>query len=123
MQKLTTKMAYMNRNKVDQVLAAYAAGGQPEREAEKAAVKETLNALIEQAPGHSVEVRVVPYAAVQAIPGGQHRRGTPPATVECDARTWLELAVGVTTWVEATAQGRVDASGERSNLSEWLPLA
>lgn len=107
---------------LDQLLAEYAAGTKPEREIELAAVKETLNTLVERAPGHSVEIRVVPYAAVQAIPGGQHRRGTPPATVECDARTWLELASGVITWAEARAAGRVDASGERSDLSEWLPL-
>lgn len=112
----------MNSESLDQLLAAYAAGERPDRGAEAAAVKATLAALVERAPGHSVEIRVVPYAAVQAIPGGRHRRGTPPATVECDARTWIELATGTITWQSARAAGRVDASGERSDLSQWLPL-
>ncbi|MFZ1362209.1 MAG: sterol carrier family protein [Candidatus Nanopelagicales bacterium] len=112
----------MSPDDLGQLLAAYESGQQPARELEAAAVKETLEALVGKAPGRSVEIRVVPYAAVQAIPGGQHRRGTPPATVECDARTWLELAAGKIDWAEAKSQGRVDASGERSDLSEWLPL-
>ena len=88
----------------------------------KAAVKASLAALVEVAPGHAVEVRVPPYAAVQAIGGTRHRRGTPPAVVECDARTWLELAAGRLSWSDAVADGRVRASGERSDLSEHLPL-
>ena len=50
--------------------------------------------LEERAPGHSVEVRVPPYAAVQVIPGVRHTRGTPPAVVETDAETWIALATG-----------------------------
>lgn len=113
--------AMSNRN-LDRVQASYDSGDKPARELEAAAVKETLEALADKAPGRSVEIRVVPYAAVQAIPGTRHTRGTPPATVECDARTWLELVTGRITWAEARSQGRVDASGERSDLSEWLPL-
>jgi hypothetical protein len=29
---------------------------------------------------------------------------------------------GEITWADAVATGRVEASGERSDLSEWLPL-
>lgn len=112
----------MSRDDLNQLLAAYLAGEKPERELEAVVVKETLEALVEKAPGRSVEIRVVPFAAVQAIPGTRHTRGTPPATVECDARTWVELAAGRLSWEEARAQSRVDASGERSDLSPWLPL-
>ncbi len=104
------------------VLAAWDAGDVPERAAVKDAVKRTLAALVEVAPGRAVEVRVPPYAAVQAVGGTTHRRGTPPAVVECDARTWLGLATGTLTWSEAVADGRVRASGERSDLSLLLPL-
>ena len=93
-----------------------------ERAATKAAIKESLARLVEVAPGRSVEVRVPPYAVVQAVPGATHRRGTPPAVVETDAATWLALADGSLRWSEAVASGRVRASGERSDLSPWLPL-
>jgi hypothetical protein len=106
----------------DELLDAWAAGDVPDRAAVKAAVKASLAALVEVAPGHAVEVRVPPYAAVQAIGGTRHRRGTPPAVVECDARTWLELATGRLAWSVAVADGRVRASGERSDLSPHLPL-
>lgn len=107
---------------VEIVLRAYDAGQVPERAVAKAAVKSTLALLVARAPGKSVEVRVPPYAVVQAVPGATHRRGTPPAVVECDARTWLELAVGRLAWLDAVADGRVRASGERSDLSPYLPL-
>ncbi len=86
------------------------------------AVRYSLGELERLHPGRSVEVRVVPFAAVQIIAGATHRRGTPPAVVEMDGDTWLELASGRLTWEEADQAGRVDASGERSNLSEYLPL-
>jgi hypothetical protein len=88
----------------------------------KALVKHYLAVLEQRAPGRSVEVRVPPYAAVQAIPGVRHTRGTPPAVVETDADTWLAVATGRTTWAEALATGAVVASGERTDLSPYLPL-
>ena len=103
-------------------LAAYAAGVTPAREVEKSAVKESLARLAAIAPGRSVEVRIPPYAAVQVIEGASHRRGTPPAVVETDARTWLLLVAGELSWQEARASGRLHASGERSDLSGHLPL-
>jgi len=84
--------------------------------------KHFLAVLAQRAPGASVEVRVPPYAAAQVIPGVRHTRGTPPAVVETDADTWIALATGALTWVEAQAQGRVRASGERADLSAYLPL-
>jgi hypothetical protein len=94
----------------------------PDAAALKAEVKASLIRLQEKAPGRSVEVRVPPFAAVQAVPGHTHRRGTPSAVVETDAATWLALARGDLTWAEAVATGRLRASGERSDLSAWLPL-
>ncbi|MBP2382003.1 hypothetical protein JOF43_001960 [Brachybacterium sacelli] len=86
------------------------------------AVRHTLEAFAEEFPGGAVEVRVPPYAAVQAIAGSRHTRGTPPAVVETDAATWLELVTGALDWADALAAGRVRASGERSDLAELLPL-
>lgn len=97
-------------------------GGDPERAALKARVKASLELLRERAPGRAVEVRIPPFAAVQAVPGHTHRRGTPAAVVETDALTWLALVDGELSWADAVADGRVRASGERSDLSPWLPL-
>lgn len=88
----------------------------------KALVKHYLAVLEQRAPGRSVEVRVPPYAAVQVVPGVRHTRGTPPAVVETDAETWLAVATGRTSWGEAVASGKVVASGERTDLSPYLPL-
>ena len=85
-------------------------------------VKHFLAVLAERAPGTSVEVRVPPYAAVQAVAGVRHTRGTPPAVVELDADTWIALATGSLTWPEAESSGHVRASGERADLSPLLPL-
>mgnify|MGYP001806123172 CR=1 FL=1 len=111
------------RSEIAAVLAEYAAGRQPDRAVEKAAVKASLAVLGECAPGRSVEVRIPPYAAVQVIAGTTHRRGTPSAVVETDARTWLELVTGGRSWGDAVAAGDVHASGARSDLGGWLPLA
>ena len=88
----------------------------------RALVKHYLAALEARAPGRSVEVRVPPFAAVQVVPGVRHTRGTPPAVVETDAETWLALATGRTTWADALDSGSVLASGERTDLSPYLPL-
>lgn len=85
-------------------------------------VKHTLAVLARRAPGGAVEVRVPPYAAVQVVGGTTHRRGTPPAVVETDGETWVALATGALAWTDAVAAGRVVASGERSDLTEHLPL-
>ena len=88
----------------------------------KALTKQYLAALVAKAPGHSVEVRVPPYGAVQAVEGGRHTRGTPRAVVETDPETWVALARGELAWAEAIDTGRVRASGERTDLSAYLPL-
>lgn len=88
----------------------------------RTAVRFTLEELADVAPGNAVEVRVPPDGAVQAVPGPRHTRGTPPNVVETDPVTWLELVTGATTWAEAVRSGRVAASGERADLSPYLPL-
>jgi hypothetical protein len=85
-------------------------------------VKHYLALLQRRAPGGSVEVRVPPYAAVQVVEGVRHTRGTPPAVVETDAETWIALARGELGWADAMSAGRVHASGERTDLSPYLPL-
>ena len=84
--------------------------------------KHFLAVLEQRAPGRSVEVRVPPYASVQVVEGVRHTRGTPPAVVEMDATTWVDLATGALGWTDAEAAGRVRASGERADLSPYLPL-
>jgi len=93
------------------------------REQTSLLVKHYLAVLAQRAPGASVEVRVPPYAAVQAIAGVRHTRGTPPAVVELDADTWIDLATGSLAWSDAEREGRVRASGERADLSPLLPLS
>lgn len=81
-----------------------------------------LAALAELAPGRSVEVRVPPYAAVQCVEGPRHTRGTPANVVEADPVTWTRLACGRVPWDEVVAIGAVRASGERADLTSYLPL-
>ena len=89
---------------------------------EQIAVKYCLQLLHEKVPGNSVEVRIPPHAAVQVIAGIKHKRGTPPAVIEMDPKTWIFLAIGKTTWESAKTQGLISASGERADLSTVLPL-
>ncbi|WP_346731363.1 sterol carrier family protein [Aeromicrobium duanguangcaii] len=92
--------------------------GTAERADLKAATKHLLAVLQRKAPGHSVEVRIPPFAAIQCIEGASHTRGTPPAVVETDPETWIALGRGKLAWSDAS----VRASGERSDLTPLLPL-
>lgn len=105
---------------VEAVLAAYDTGGEPVRPAVRLAVRLLLDRLATDAPGHALEVRVPPYAAVQCVEGPRHTRGTPPNVIETDARTWLLLATGRLAW--ADARDRISASGTRADLSDLLPV-
>jgi hypothetical protein len=82
-----------------------------------ARVKEILAQISAIAPGHAVELRIPPYSAIQCVEGPKHTRGTPPNVVEMNAETFFALSNGSLSWSEATANGKVVASGERSNLS------
>jgi hypothetical protein len=92
------------------------------RDTTATAVRYLLQLLAERAEGNTVEVRVPPFGAVQCIPGPRHTRGTPPNVVEMDAATWLALASGARRWDDAVAAGAVHASGQRADLSDYLPL-
>lgn len=95
------------------------------RPALAATTRTLVQILADQNPGRSVEVRVPPFAAAQCgvtDPGPTHTRGTPPNVVETDPITFLRLATGRLTWVEAHKQGTVFASGLRADLSPVLPL-
>jgi Bacterial SCP ortholog len=93
-----------------------------DRETTATAVRYLLQLLAETAEGNTVEVRVPPFGAVQAIAGPRHTRGTPPNVVETDAETWVAIATGQLTWGDALAAGRIAASGQRADLSGHLPL-
>ncbi len=95
---------------------------EPDAGALRVATRALLAALVAKAPGYTVEVRVPPIAAVQCVEGPRHTRGTPPNVVELDPLTWVRLAAGRLPWTEAVADGRVRASGERSNISALLPI-
>ena len=86
------------------------------------ATRYLLEQLADEAEGHTVEVRVPPFGAVQAIPGPRHTRGTPPNVVEMDAATWIALATGALGWESAVAELRLTASGQRATLAGHLPL-
>ncbi|GAA1954630.1 sterol carrier family protein [Microbacterium deminutum] len=102
--------------------AVRAAGEGSERTALATSVRYLLQLLAEKSPGHSVEVRVPPFGAVQVVEGPRHTRGTPPNVVETDPRTWIALALGEEKWADAAAAGRIQASGIRADVSHLLPL-
>ena len=107
---------------VTAVIKAADAGAEPQREALRGAVIHTLGLLEATAPGRAVEVRVPPFAAIQCVPGPRHTRGTPPNVVETDGLTWIMLAAGRTDWASAVASGAVTASGQRADVSAYLPI-
>ena len=84
----------------------------------KIQVKQILKVIEEIAPGKSVELRIPPYAAIQCVEGGNHRRGTPPNVVEMSAQTLLNLSKQPQKWDQLCSEGAISASGTNSNLSE-----
>src|SRR5580658_2289408 len=89
------------------VAAALDRGEEPERAVLRSAARFLLHELERVSPGRSVEIRVVPVAAVQAVAGPRHTRGTPPNVVETDPVTWFKLATGRLSWEEAVGAGAV----------------
>lgn len=96
--------------------------GESTRPVRALAVRWSLGLLEKLLPGHSVEVRVPPFGAVQVLGGVTHRRGTPPAVVEMKPDVWLGLVTGSVSWDSALARGDIQASGERADLSAHFPL-
>ena len=88
-----------------------------------AQVKEILNIIKELSPGGLVELRIPPYAAIQCVAGGNHKRGTPPNTVEMSGQVLIKLINDPSSWHMLCAQGDIAASGINSDLSEIFILA
>jgi hypothetical protein len=42
--------------------------------------------------------------------------------IETDPMTWLLVATGRMSWVDALRSGKVNASGIRADISEYLPV-
>lgn len=110
------------RIKADEGKAALAAFAANDPTALPTVCRYLLEELAERAPGNSVEVRVPPYGAVQCIDGPRHTRGTPPNTVEMSPDVWFAVATGRLDWQAALADGKISASGARSDISEYFPL-
>ena len=88
-----------------------------------ATVKEILDLIKNISPGKSVELRVPPYGAIQCVAGGNHRRGTPPNTVEMSGQTLIRLVKEPSLWITLCESGEVRASGLLSDLSNVFAQA
>ena len=84
----------------------------------KSQVKKILKIVEQIAPGKLVELRIPPYAALQCVEGGNHRRGTPPNVVEMAGETLINLAEEPAKWETFCNQGLISASGTGSDLSQ-----
>lgn len=84
----------------------------------KCHVKKILKVVEQIAPGKSVELRIPPYAAIQCVQGGNHRRGTPPNVVEMAGGTLINLVKEPANWETFCNKGLISASGTSSNLSQ-----
>ena len=96
--------------------------GEPEKADLRLLTKHFMAILEDRAPGHSVEVRVPPYAAVQVDPRRPpHPRH--PTRRDRDRRRHLDRARHRRPHLaRGRAGGRVRASGERADLTAYLPL-
>ena len=86
-------------------------------------VKEILDLIKSISPGKSVELRVPPYGAIQCVAGSNHRRGTPPNTVEMSGQTLVKLINEPALWSSLCESGEVRASGLLSDLSNVFTQA
>ncbi len=114
--------AHNKSESVKDALDALDGGAEPGRPVLRDAVRALLAELARVAPGRSVEVRIPPFGAIQCVAGPRHTRGTPPNVVETDPLTWLLVGTGRLSWADATAEGRLRASGIRTDLTEFMPL-
>ncbi len=88
-----------------------------------ATIKEILDLIKNISPGKSVELRVPPYGAIQCVAGSNHRRGTPPNTVEMSGQTLVRLINEPAKWGTLCESGEVRASGLLSDLSNVFAQA
>ena len=89
----------------------------------KIQVKLILDLIKSISPGKSVELRVPPYGVIQCVAGGNHRRGTPPNTVEMSGQTLIRLINEPSLWSHLCESGEVRASGLLSDLSNVFAQA
>jgi hypothetical protein len=84
----------------------------------KSQVKKILKVVEQIAPGKLVELRIPPYAAIQCVEGGNHRRGTPPNVVEMAPETLIAVSQNPLKWDELVRKGLISASGANADLSK-----
>ena len=89
----------------------------------KIQVRLILDLIKSISPGKSVELRVPPYGAIQCVAGSNHRRGTPPNTVEMSGQTLIRLINEPSLWITLCESGEVRASGLLSDLSNVFTQA
>lgn len=77
-----------------------------------------LAVISQKSPGKALELRIPPFGAVQIGAGVQHTRGKPPAVIELNPETWIQLAIGLLNWDETTTS----PWDERTDISGLLPL-
>jgi hypothetical protein len=82
-----------------------------------ATIKEILDLIKRISPGKSVELRIPLCGAIQCVTGNNHKRGTPPNTVEMSAQVLIRLRSNPKMRAELVAQGHIMASGAASDLS------
>ncbi|WP_051054447.1 sterol carrier family protein [Frankia sp. QA3] len=107
---------------VEAVVHGLDLGVEPLRPALKVVTRLFAELFAHRVPGHTVELRVPPFVAVQVVEGPRHTRGTPPNVVEAGPVAFVLLCAGRLAWGDAVADGRISASGERADLSGHLPL-
>ena len=88
-----------------------------------ATIKEILDLIKGISPGKSVELRVPPHGAIQCVAGSNHRRGTPPNTVEMSGQTLVRLINEPSLWITLCESGEVRASGLLGDLSNIFTQA
>jgi hypothetical protein len=84
----------------------------------KAQVSEILAFIKKLSPGKLVELRIPGYGAIQCVAGGNHKRGTPPNTVEMSGLVLIKLCRDPNLWADLVADGQIQASGVASDLSQ-----
>ncbi len=84
----------------------------------KAQVNEILALIKKLSPGKLVELRIPGYGAIQCVTGGNHKRGTPPNTVEMSGAVLIKLCSDPNLWADLVASGQIQASGVASDLSQ-----
>lgn len=82
----------------------------------KSQVKEILRITKQVAPGRSVELRILPYAAIQCVTGIVQTRGTPPNVVEMEGQVLIESFQNPDLWDKFCRNGLISASGTNANL-------